>query len=202
MENQKSKKEKKLRKKKELQLFQDEEQLRINQAWADYRISVSENKSKSQDDFEKYINLMASGALALTLTFLEKIVVIDQAIFKGFIVTGWFLLPITLLSNLYSHYKSIIDSDETLKDIDENKFDDIFKNIEKRNLTINWLNRISIWSLILGVLCIITFVTINFYNMSDKAKPSPNQQSNPSREEQLGRSIPPPPRNTPNNPKK
>lgn len=199
---QESKKERKLRRKEELRILQEEEQIRINQAWVDYRTAVTENKSKSQDDFEKYINLMASGALALTLTFLEKIVVIDQAIYKGFIVFGWFLLPITLLSNLYSHYKSIIDSDETLKDIDEKKFDDIFKNIEKRNLTINWLNRISIWSLILGVLCIITFVTINLYHMSDKQKPSPNQQPKPLIEEQKGRVIPPPPRSTPNNPKK
>lgn len=197
MENQESKKGKKKKIKQ-----QRVEQENFQKAWLDYRTAVSDNKSKSQDDFEKYINLMASGALALTLTFLEKIVVVEYAIWKWVILVGWLLLATTLLSNLYSHYKSIIDSDKTLKDIDDENFEKIFSNIEKRNKVINRLNRLSIWSLIIGVLCIITFVTINFYNMSDKQKPSPNQQPKPLTEEK-GRSIPTPPQNKPaNNPKK
>lgn len=198
MENQESKKGKK-KKAKEWRVEQENFE---KKAWLDYRTAVSDNKSKSQDDFEKYINLMASGALALTLTFLEKIVVIEYAIYKWIILVGWLLLATTLLSNLYSHYKSIIDSDKTLKDIDDENYEGIFTNIERRNKIINRLNRVSIWSLIIGVLCVIAFVTINFYNMSDKQKPASIPQSKPSREEQLGRNIPPPPQKPVNTPKK
>lgn len=42
------------------------------QDWIDYRNAVYDNKSKSQDDFEKYINLLASGGIVLSLTFLEE----------------------------------------------------------------------------------------------------------------------------------
>lgn len=139
----------------------EEKEETIRQEWIEYRNSVIENKSKSQDDFEKYINLLASGALVLSLTFFEKIVTLDKAICKPFVVLGMFLMVVTLLSNLYSHYKSIIDSDLTIKEIDEEKYKSIFENIESRNTTINRLNRISIWSLIIGILSLITFVTIN-----------------------------------------
>ncbi len=180
---------------------------KIRQEWIEYRNSVIENKSKSQDDFEKYINLLASGGIVLSLTFLEKIITIDKARCKFFIVAGMALMIITLLANLYSHYKSMVDSDLTIKDIDEGKFDQIFGNIIKRNKIINILNTISIGSLIVGMISIITFVTLNFIYMSNsnqEQKPRPHQNPKPLTEEkQRGRITPPPPQNKPNNnPKK
>jgi hypothetical protein len=176
----------------------------LHQEWIEYRNSVSDNKSKSQDDFEKYINLLASGGIILSLTFMEKIVTIDKAIYKILIILGMFLMVVTLLSNLYSHYKSMLDSDAIIKDIDNENYDVIFKNIEKRNIVINLLNRISIWSLIIGITLIILFATINIYTMSDSnqnGKPNPSQPK-PLTEEK-GRTIPTPPKNTPSSyPKK
>ncbi len=184
-----------------------EEEIRketVRQEWIEYRNSVIENKSKSQDDFEKYINLLASGGLVLSLTFFEKIVPLDKAISKPFVILGMFLMVITLLSNLYSHYKSLIDSDATIKEIDDEKYKEIFKNIDARNKTINRLNRLSIWSLIIGIISLITFVTINIYNMDNSNqgnKPRPQQPPKPLTEEKRGRTTPPPPRPS-NNPKK
>lgn len=168
----------------------------IRQEWIEYRNSVLDNKSKSQDDFEKYINLMAAGGLILSLTFLEKIVSLDKAIWKSLVIIGMYLMVVTLLSNLYSHYKSILDSDSTIKDIDEENYQEIFKNIEKRNKTINRLNKVSILSLIVGVISLITFATINIHNMNNNPKPTPSQQPQPSTIEK-GRTIPAPPQNKP-----
>lgn len=188
-------------KNKELEEIQEE---KIRQEWIEYRNSVIENKSKSQDDFEKYINLMASGGLVLSLTFLEKVVSLDKTIWKSLVIIGMYLMIVTLLSNLYSHYMSILDSDSTIEDIDQKNYTNIFKNIETRNEKINNLNRLSIWSLIVGVFCLITFVTINIYNMNNNQKPNPSQQPKPLTEEKRGRTTPPPPsQNKPsNNPKK
>ena len=185
---------------------EEEKKERERKEWIEYRNSVSENKSKSQDDFEKYINLLASGGLILSLTFFEKIVPLDKAIFKSFVIIGMFLMIVTLLSNLYSHYKSMIDSDCTIKEIDDEKYKEIFKNIDIRNKTINCLNRVSIWSLIVGIVSLITFVTINITNMSNSnqsGKPKPQQNPKPLTEEQRGRTTPPPPQVKPSsNPKK
>jgi hypothetical protein len=98
----------------------------------------------------------------------------------------------------------MLDSDAIIKDIDNENYDVIFKNIEKRNIVINLLNRISIWSLIIGITLIILFATINIYTMSDSnqnGKPNPSQPK-PLTEEK-GRTIPTPPKNTPSSyPKK
>jgi hypothetical protein len=187
---------------KKIDLHLDE---KIRQEWIEYRNSVLENKSKSQDDFEKYINLLASGGLVLSLTFLEKIVSLENAICKPLVIIGMYLMVVTLLSNLYSHYKSITDSDSTINEIDNEEYNDIFKNIEKRNKIINRLNRVSIWALIIGIASLITFATINIYNMNNSNggnKPT-QQPPRPLTEERKGRTMPPPPQNKPaNNPKR
>lgn len=171
------------------------------QDWIEYRNAVSDNKSKSQDDFEKYINLLASGGIVLSLTFLEKITSLVKIEYIVFYLLGLFLLVLTLISNLYSHFKSIQDSDSIIREIDEEKYEDIFKNIDKRNKPINILNLTSIWSLIIGTILILTFVSINLFAMNKNQKPStgqnPNQNPKPLTEEKRGRTNPTPPRPNP-----
>ena len=169
--------------------------------WIEYRNSVSENKSKSQDDFEKYINLLASGGIVIALTFIEKILSVSKIEYLFLMAFGIFCLIVTLLSNLCSHYKSIIDSDKTIKEIDEKKFENIFENIEKRNKDINLLNKASILSLIIGFCIIITSITLNINTMNETPT-TINQPSGPLTEEK-GRTLPPPPVNKPStDPKK
>jgi hypothetical protein len=163
------------------------------QSWNDYRNSVIENKNKSQDDFEKYINLLATGGIVLSLTFLEKITAVVKIEFMFFYIIGLILLIVTLLSNLYSHYKSMQDSDLIIMEIDNEKYDDIFKNIDKRNKPISLLNQLSIWSLIIGTLLIVAFVSINLFVMNENQKPTvnPTQTPKPLTEEK-GRTNPSP----------
>jgi hypothetical protein len=145
----------------------------FEKGWENYRNAVIENKNKSQDDFEKYINLLATGGIVLSLTFLEKIVSVVSISFLWAYIVGLFLLVFTLLSNLYSHYKSMNDSDMIIKEIDEEKYDEIFRNIEKRNKPINKLNKASIWCLIIGSTLILFFITINLtQNSQTKIPPS------------------------------
>jgi hypothetical protein len=169
--------------------------------WEEYRNAVIVNKNKSQDDFEKYINLLASGGIIISLTFLEKITAVAKIEYLIFYLSGLILLVFTLVSNLYSHHKSNLDSDLIIKEIDEEKFEDIFKNIDKRNKPINLLNKISIWSLIIGSVLILTFVTINLLAMNENQKPSPSdnprQSPKPLTEEKRGRTNPSPPRTNP-----
>ncbi|UPQ77746.1 hypothetical protein M0M57_08880 [Flavobacterium azooxidireducens] len=145
--------------------------------WENYRDSVIVNMNKSQDDFEKYINLLASGGIIISLTFLEKIVSVTKISYLGLYIIGLFLLVMTLLSNLYSHFKSMRDSATIIKEIDEKKYDEIFKNIEKRNKPINLLNKASIWFLIIGAVLILTFTSINLLNMNSDQTPQPKDST-------------------------
>lgn len=160
--------------------------------WENYRNAVIENKNKSQDDFEKYINLLATGGIVLSLTFLEKFVSVTLISFLWTYIFGLVLLVFTLLSNLYSHYKSINDSDMIIKEIDEKKYDEIFQNIEKRNKPINQLNKASIWCLITGSALILFFITINLNSMNETQIPKPCDAPNINPKPDTGRPNPAP----------
>jgi hypothetical protein len=103
--------------------------------WKEFRKSVYENKLKSEDDYEKYLTLISSGALALSITFIEKIVNLNNATCKGLLIAGWVLLTITLLGSLLSHFFSRKYSEKTINDIDDTniEFEVLLTNLEKRN---------------------------------------------------------------------
>jgi len=171
----------------------------IEKSWIEYRNSVSENLSKSQDDFEKYINIISSGALGLTITFFDHILPIEKAEYTIILILGWILLTLTMLSNLYSHHYSAKISDKTITLIDIKDYDGVVENTTKGNNIISRINKFSILSLFTGILLIVIFVSINFYNMSnEKLNPKPNLVDRPSQiQEKAGRIIPQPPQNRP-----
>lgn len=133
--------------------------------WKEYRLSILEQKSKSDDDFEKYITFIASGALGLTITFIDKISPLKESIGIWVIVIGWFMLASTLFINLFSHFLSSKYNEKTVQDIDEAiEYNKLISNIDKRN---NMISRLNIWSIILlglGILLILIFTTLNAYN--------------------------------------
>lgn len=134
------------------------------QGWKEYRLSLLEHKSKSDDDFEKYITLISSGALGLTITFIDKISPLENAVFIWIIALGWTLLAITLLLNLYSHFLSSKYTSKSIDEIDDNiAFDNLKKNLNDRNKTINRYNGWSIILLFIGILCILIYVILNLY---------------------------------------
>jgi len=132
--------------------------------WKNYRLSLLEQKSKSDDDFEKYITFISSGALGLTVTFIDKISPLKTSIAICFIAVGWVLLAFTLLINLLSHFLSSRYNEKTIQDIDDGlDYEIIIDGIDKRNKIISLLNLISIILLGFGIISILTFIIINAY---------------------------------------
>lgn len=136
--------------------------------WEEYRQSLYVQKAKSDDLFEKAITFISSGALGLTLTFHDKIVPVENAIWIVLIAVGWFLLVATLFLNLVSHYKSSKSTDYTIDEIDsiidyQLSYEDFRKKLTKRNKQIDRLNLASIVLLGIGLLVIIMYVSINIH---------------------------------------
>ena len=136
--------------------------------WEEYRQSLYVQKAKSDDLFEKAITFISSGALGLTLTFHDKIVPVENAIWIVLIAVGWFLLVATLFLNLVSHYKSSKSTDYTIDEIDsiidyQLSYEDFRKKLTKRNKQIDRLNLASIVLLGVGLLVIIMYVSINIH---------------------------------------
>lgn len=133
--------------------------------WKEYRLSVLEQKSKSDDDFEKYITFIASGALGLTITFIDKISPLNESIAIWVIATGWVLLALTLFINLLSHFLSSKYNEQTIQDIDDEiEYDVLINRIDGRNKTISCLNLSTIILLGLGIILILIYTIINAYN--------------------------------------
>lgn len=136
--------------------------------WEEYRQSLYVQKSKSDDLFEKEITFISSGALGLTLTFHDKIVPVENAVWIALIAIGWFLLVATLFLNLVSHYKSSKSTDYTIDEIDsiidyQLTYEDFRKKLNKRNKQIDRLNLASIILLGAGLSVIIMYVSINIH---------------------------------------
>jgi len=136
--------------------------------WEEYRDLLYQQKSKSDDHFEKAITFITSGALGLTLTFHDKIVPFSNSICVYIIAIGWTLLVATLFINLYSHYQSSKSTDETIDDVDDVidyklTYNGFRKKVNKRNTVINQLNKASIYLLGAGLISIIIYVSINLH---------------------------------------
>lgn len=148
------------------------------EGWEEYRQSLYIQKSKSDDLFEKAITFISSGALGLTLTFHDKIVPANEAIYVIIIAIGWTLLVATLCVNLVSHYQSSKSTDSSIDEIDnilEYKITySIFREkITERNRKIDNLNKASMILLLVGLFFIITYVSINL----NHGKATENQTS-------------------------
>ncbi|MFC6269806.1 hypothetical protein [Frigoriflavimonas asaccharolytica] len=132
-----------------------------NEDWQNYRKSIIESRTKSQDDFEKYLNIFSSGGLLIGLTILGKLVeTANDYEFEYFVSTGSVLFVVSILSNVFSHYKAISNDDKTISEIDVQDVAILIK-IDKRNKTINKMNIVSLSAIILGSSLLILFLILN-----------------------------------------
>jgi uncharacterized membrane protein YgcG len=129
------------------------------------RINFHSSIEKLENDLEHKITYISAGALALSITFIEKIVDLKSANFFWLLILGWFLLVITLSINLISTF---VSRKMTMKSLDE--FDskineiDLINNIKNRNKNIIYLDFISLITLLCGILLIVIFCSVNLEN--------------------------------------
>lgn len=116
---------------------------------------------KSQDTFEKQLSYISAGALGLSIAFLKDIIIeIGSSKFKWVISAGWILLIVCLLLNCLSHIWAAQSHNKTIGEITSGKYNSAI--VERRNRTINRFNIGSVATMLLGILAIIIFITINF----------------------------------------
>ena len=163
----------------------------------EFRKYYQEAINKSEDDFEKNLIYLSSGALGLTLIFIEKIVPPQNSIYLFLLILGWVLLTVTLGINLVSHLiskKYIQKSQSEFDDCIHLKitWDEHYENSLKRNKNIDIINWVSLGLFILGIISIVIYTSINFNNMAKQKNTTTQNKVVKSEKINLGRTVPVP----------
>lgn len=132
----------------------------MNNLIKDFRKNNEENLQKSQDDFEKQLSFISAGALGVSMFLIEKVIKdLTLSHFKWMIITSWAFLGFTLIINLVSHFMVIKFNYKNIEEIDTNRYDQ--QKAVKRNGIIKRINFFTLITLILGIIFLILFTSIN-----------------------------------------
>ena len=128
--------------------------------------SLQDVVNKSNEQFEKQLSFISSGALGASFFVIEKVFKdFFHTCCKGVLIAGWLFLIFTLALNLISHKNAVEEHSKTINELKAylygaaKTYDN--KLINERSEKINRLNSISIACLFLGLTSIILYVSIN-----------------------------------------
>jgi len=123
-------------------------------------------EERSLKDFEKQLTYISSGVLIGTMIFIDKIVSLQDASCKFLLVLTWILIGVSLILIMFSHFISSILLRKTKMEFTqfekgEERFSQIISKKDKRNKKIDVIHTITVIPFILGIICLILFVSLN-----------------------------------------
>lgn len=129
----------------------------------DYINQLYSDRNYSQTEFDKSLILIASGLLAGSFAFIDKIVKIEHAGFRIFLILGWILLALAIGLSSICHFRSIVHIERAItiykpKDTKEQK-----EARSSANREIACLNICTMLLILIGSISIILFIYLNFY---------------------------------------
>lgn len=124
---------------------------------------IEHTKNKSDDDYEKNLTYISAGTLVLSLTFLEKVVKLNESQGLWFLIISWALMAITLGVNLVSHQFASIFAEKAIEMIPDATTNPkhFVKKAQERNKILRKLNWSTTGTLVAGMACLIIFCSIN-----------------------------------------
>jgi hypothetical protein len=115
----------------------------------------------SNEQFDKNVLYIASGALGISFAFIEKIIPdMTRAVSTHLINISWYFFAGVIFLSLVSHFISIMANRWAIAHDDENELQ-YRKNCTYWNHVIRTLNVIMILGLLAGILFLIQFVNQN-----------------------------------------
>jgi hypothetical protein len=131
----------------------------------EYRKELAGLKESSSNFFEKQLSYISAGSLGLSMVVVDKLFKnIALTEYKWLIIISWIGFGLTLFINLISHLYAGHLHNKSIKDIDDNNYDQSI--VENRNSNIDFVNCISVVILFVGICCFILYTSINTYSMS------------------------------------
>lgn len=121
-----------------------------------YRELLQKLENEAQDQYDKTVLYLSTGALGISFTFLKDIVSVEHAIDIEWLIAAWLSWAVSVSAILWSFFSSRIALRNAIKAIDEGRSPD--NKIDAMTTIFNLLSGILF---IVGLICIIVFVTKN-----------------------------------------
>jgi hypothetical protein len=124
-------------------------------------------KDASEQHFEKNLVYITSGTLVLSMTFIEKIAPLKNAMGIPALIIGWVFLTISLMINLLSHRTAARNSRNRTRELDDEVDEKIIQaHIDADNVKMDKINDRTVNSMILGIAALVVYCSINAFQMS------------------------------------
>jgi len=123
-------------------------------------------------DFENKLLVISTGALGLSMAFIDDIIPLADARYRWILITGWSLLAACLIVNLCSQLYSAHAVRQAILELNDAKESRALKIAGRNNVT-KWVNLISTALLGLGVISLVVFAISNM----PKKTPQPATQT-------------------------
>jgi len=132
----------------------------MNKELKEFKKNNEEILQKSQEDFEKQLSFISAGTLGISMFLIEKVIKdLSNASNKWLIISSWCLLGFTLVGNLISHFLAVQFNYRNIKEIDNDKYS--YNKSVCRNNIIQACNIITLATLLIGIIFLILFLSIN-----------------------------------------
>ena len=114
----------------------------------------------SNEQFDKNVLFIASGALGISFASIEKLIPdLKNAVNSSSLINSWYCFAGVIFISLVAHFVSIMANRWAIEHDDQTKnYDRICK---RWNLTLRTINILMIIGLLLGIILLIYFVKLN-----------------------------------------
>jgi hypothetical protein len=125
----------------------------------DYTTQQYDALKYSNEQFDKNVLFIASGALGISFAFIEKLIPdFENAVKTCLLITSWYFFAGVIFISLVAHFISVMANRWAIKHDDEPNYD---KCCNRWNFTLRTINILMIIGLLLGIVFLIRFVKLN-----------------------------------------
>lgn len=133
--------------------------------WEAFWPQLQQATKDAESHIDKKIYGIAAGGIGIEIASLQFI---NSVCFKWIALSSGILFAATLVLNLYTHVRSLKSQEkegDAIKKFfeDENALDDspIYSIIQEENRTLIRINKASIWTMLLAIVSLLTFMVLN-----------------------------------------
>lgn len=125
-----------------------------------YRQDYIKSEHHAQDELDKTLLKLSSGAFAVTFAFVSNFIE-NEPVLVGWLIASWLAWGLSIVISLLSYYLSTLAFRRAINELDSGKE---FEDVDPGGHFTKWLNFLNPFSLSLfaiGVVSISIFVTYN-----------------------------------------